>query len=135
MKKDEQELTIRATVLDKFESAYESNLTMVEVGPAGNDSYFLILDDKGTVIDNQPTLEFIQNSWYDITGRSFDNHGLSDELANKLRAQFTSALDGDIVDYALNYQVNNLLSIVSEYLKPKTEQPKNITCGRIIIMS
>lgn len=135
MKKDEQELTIIATVLDTFESDYDNNLTMIEVGPAGNDTYFLILDCKGNVLDNQPTLEFIQNSWYGLTGKSFDSHGLSDELANELRARFTGALQDDISGYALNYLASNLVGIVSEYIKPKAEQPKNITCGRIVFMS
>lgn len=135
MKKDEQELTILATVLDRFESDDGSNLTMIEVGPAGNDTYFLILDCKGNVLDNQPTLEFIQNSWYDLTGKSFDSHGLKDGLADQLRAQFTCALQYDVSGYSLNYLADKLVGIVSEYLKPKTEPPKNSTSGRIIILS
>ena len=135
MKKDEQELTIIATVLDTFESDYDNNLTMIEVGPASNDTYFLILDCKGNVLDNQPTLEFIQNTWYGLTGKSFDSHGLKDGLADQLRAQFTCALQHDVSGYSLNYLADKLVGIVSEYLKPETEPPKNSTSGRIVFMS
>ena len=37
MKKDEQDIKVKVTVLDKYESNYGNSLTMVELGAGGND--------------------------------------------------------------------------------------------------
>jgi hypothetical protein len=89
------------------------SLPNVDLDPA-----YAIIDEYGNVQTIATDRKTINIAWEELTAISYDNHGLPEALANKLRKTIRYWLSQDLVDYPLNWQTSKMFAVMADCLKP-----------------